>query len=61
MLQVPTIGLWFLTLSLLPLMFLLYTVTHLDNLGIGVRHPRVLVEFSIFVGLLIVGLILWFG
>lgn len=56
--QVTATGLWILALSLLPLMFLLYTVTHLDRLGIGVRHPRVLVEFLIFVGLLVVGLIL---
>jgi hypothetical protein len=58
MLQVSPIGLWLLALSLLPLMFLFYTVTHLDKLGIGFKHPRVLVEFSIFVGLLVVGLIL---
>lgn len=61
MLQLPIIGLWFLVLSLLPLVFLFYTVTHLDELGIGAGHPRVLVEFSIFVGLLVVGLILLFG
>jgi hypothetical protein len=61
MLQMSPIGLWFLALSLVPLMFLFYTVTHLDKLGIGFKHPRVLVEFSIFIVLIVVGLILWFS
>jgi hypothetical protein len=46
-------------LSLLPVAFLLYTLLNLGNLGISAFHPRVQVEFSIFVALLILGIALY--
>jgi len=46
-------------LSLVPLAFLLYTLFNLGSLGITVFHPRVLVEFSLFVALLILGIALY--
>lgn len=49
------------TLSIIPLLFLLYTITRLDKLGIGMKHPRVIAELLIFIGLLVFGLILWPG
>jgi hypothetical protein len=61
MLQTATIGFAIIALSMIPLLFLLYTITHLDQLGIDIRHPRVVVELLIFIGLLAVGLILWVG
>jgi hypothetical protein len=61
MLQTATIGLTMIALSIIPLLFLLYTITHLDQLGIGMKHPRVIVELLIFIGLLVIGLILWLG
>jgi len=36
--------------------FLIYTLFNLGELGIGVSHPRVLVEFSLFVGFGLLGL-----
>ncbi len=61
MLQTINTGIVLIALSMIPLVFLLYSISHLEKLGIGIRHPRVIVELLIFVGLLIVGLILWFG
>jgi hypothetical protein len=45
--------------SLVPLAFLLYTLLSLGSLGITVVHPRVIVEFSIFIALLIFGIVLY--
>jgi hypothetical protein len=47
-------------LSLVPLSFLVYTVLNLGNLGITVFHPRVIVEFALFAGFLISGIVLYF-
>ena len=41
--------------ALVPLGFLIYTLTHLDGLGIPVTHPRVVVEAVIFIGLCVAG------
>lgn len=35
--------------------FLIYTLVNLDKLGISLSHPRVIVEFSIFLILLLLG------
>jgi hypothetical protein len=43
-------------LSLVSLGFLIYTIVNLDKLGISLSHPRVLVEFSIFLILLLAGI-----
>ncbi len=61
MLQTINTGIVLIALRMIPLAFLLYTISHLEQLGIDLRHPRVVVELLIFVGLLIVGLILWFN
>jgi len=45
-------------LSLVPLGFLLYTLLNQRKLKISVAHPRVIVEFSIFLVLLILGIVL---
>jgi hypothetical protein len=57
--QASTVGITLLILSLIPLLFLLYTVTHLEKLGIDIKHPRVIVELLIFIGLLVIGIFLW--
>jgi hypothetical protein len=44
--------------SLVPLGFLIYTLLNLETLGISVSHPRVMVEFSIFLILLLAGIYL---
>lgn len=61
MLQTPMIGITLIVLSVIPLLFLLYTITHLNQLRIDIKHPRVIVELLIFIGLLAVGLVLWLG
>ena len=47
--------------SFVALTFLIYTLVNLDTLQISVTHPRVLVELTIFVVFLVVGLYLRFG
>ena len=47
--------------SLLALAFLLFTLFELESLGISMLHPRVIVEFSVFITLLVAGLILNFA
>jgi hypothetical protein len=44
-----------LLISLVALLFLIYTLLNIDKLGITVTNPRVLVEFALFVLFLIVG------
>jgi hypothetical protein len=56
-----TISNLMIALSFVALVFLIYTLVNLEALQISVNHPRVLVEFSIFVVLLAVGLYLRFG
>lgn len=45
----------FLAISLIPLAFLIYTLMNLASLNITITHPRVIVEFSIFLIFLIAG------
>ena len=45
-------------LSIVPFIFLLYTMLNLKRLEIPVNHPRVVVELIIFLALLILGLYL---
>jgi hypothetical protein len=42
--------------SFVALAFLIYTLANLETLQISVTHPRVLVELTLFVVLLVVGL-----
>jgi hypothetical protein len=44
--------------SLVPLAFLFYTLLNFKSLGITITHPRVIVEASLFVILLVAGLFL---
>lgn len=53
-----TWGILLVMLSLVPLGFLVYTLTHLDVLNISVSHPRVIVELSLFIFGLFAGIIL---
>jgi hypothetical protein len=48
----------FIIFSLIALGFLLYTLIKLDELGISVTHPRVIVEFSLFLAFLVIGVLL---
>jgi hypothetical protein len=43
---------------LIALGFLLYTLINLDALEIPVTHPRVIVEFSLFLAFLLIGVLL---
>ncbi len=45
----------FLVMSLIPLAFLLYTLINLTGLNLTITHPRVIVEFSIFLIFLMAG------
>jgi hypothetical protein len=44
--------------SLVALGFLAYTLLNLKNLGVPSTHPRVIVEFSLFVTFLVAALVL---
>jgi hypothetical protein len=48
----------FIILSLIALGFLLYTLINLDKLEITVTHPRVIVEFSLFLAFLLIAIFL---
>jgi hypothetical protein len=48
----------FIILSLIALGFLLYTLIQLDELEIAITHPRVMVEFSLFLSFLLIGILL---
>ncbi len=56
-----TIGNIMIVESVIALVFLIYTLINLESLQISRTHPRMLVEFTIFVVLLTVGLLLRFG
>ena len=43
-------------ISVVVLVFLIYTLLNLDSLGISITHPRVLVELGIFLISLILAL-----
>ena len=45
-------------LSLIPLTFLIYTLTNLQKLNISIFHPRIFVELIIFIIMLISGLLI---
>ena len=47
-------------LSLIPLIFLLYTIIKMGRLEIKLNHPRVIIGSSIFIVLFIAGLIIIF-
>ncbi len=44
-----TAGTVLLVLSLVPLGFLVYTLSHLEKIGISFAHPRVIVELTLVV------------
>jgi hypothetical protein len=48
----------FIILSLVALGFLLYSLINLDALEMTVTHPRVIVEFSLFLAFLLIGILL---
>jgi len=48
----------FIILSLIALGFLLCTLMKLDELEIAITHPRVIVEFSLFLAFLLIGILL---
>jgi len=48
----------FIILSLIAFGFLLYTLINLDRLEITVTHPRVIVEISLFLAFLLIGILL---
>jgi hypothetical protein len=48
----------FIILSLIALGFLLYTLINLDALRMTITHPRVIVEFSLFLSFLLIGILL---
>lgn len=52
------LGMLLILASLIPLSFFIYTLTQLEQLQISIIHPRILVEFPIFLTLLPVGI--WF-
>ena len=52
------LGKIFMILSLVPSGFLIYTLTSLEELKITISHPRVIVELSIFLILLLTGFLL---
>ncbi len=54
------IGLILIFLSLIPLIFLLYTIINMRKLGINLKSPRIIIEFIIFILLFIAGLIVFF-
>jgi hypothetical protein len=56
-----TISNFMIAAAFVALAFLIYTLVNLETLQISMNHPRVLVEFSIFVVLFAVGLYLRFG
>jgi hypothetical protein len=54
------IGLILIVLSLVPLIFLLYTIINIKRSGIKITNPRIIVEFSLFLAFFIAGLIVIF-
>ena len=54
------IGLILIFASLIPLIFLLYTIINMRKLGINLKSPRIIIEFIVFILLFIAGLIVFF-
>jgi ABC-type transporter Mla subunit MlaD len=48
----------FIVFSLIALGFLVYTLINLDALEMTITHPRVIVEFSLFLAFLLIGILL---
>jgi hypothetical protein len=53
------VGLIFMFASLIPLIFLLYTIINMRKLGINYKSPRIIIEFIVFIILFIAGLIVF--
>lgn len=53
------IGLILIFASLIPLIFLLYTIINMRKLGINLKSPRIIIEFIVFILLFIAGLIVF--
>jgi hypothetical protein len=54
--DIRMIGKILIVLSIIPLAFLVYSLINLESLKIDIFHPRVIVEFLIFIILLSLGL-----
>ena len=54
------IGLILIFASLVPLIFLFYTIINMRKLGINLKSPRIIIEFIVFILLFIAGLIVFF-
>jgi len=54
------IGLILIFTSLIPLIFLLYTIINIRKLGMNLKSPRIIIEFIVFILLFIAGLIVFF-
>jgi len=54
------IGLILIFASLIPLIFLLYTIINMRKLGINLKSPRIIIEFIVFILLFIAGMIVFF-
>ena len=52
------LGKIFITLGVVPLCFLIYTLFNLKKLEISLSHPRVIVEASLVIGFVVAGLII---
>ena len=50
------LGMLLILFSSIPLSFFIYTLTQLEQLQISLIHPRVLVECTIFLTLLLIGI-----
>jgi ABC-type transporter Mla subunit MlaD len=48
----------FIILSLIALGFLVYTLINIDSLEMTSTHPRVIVEFSLFLSFIVIGVLL---
>jgi len=46
-------------LSLIPLAFLIYSLINLNHLEISIFHPRIIIEYSIFVILIAIAVVLF--
>jgi hypothetical protein len=51
-------GAYFLFASAIAFTFLVYSAINRDKLGISFKHPRIIVEFSLFLIFMVLGLVL---
>ena len=54
------IGLILIFTSLIPLIFLLYTIINIRKLGMNLKSPRIIIEFIVFILLFIAGMTVFF-